>query len=474
MAAVFLGAALSVSPVARAGDLDLASTGVVFTFPGAASATLAADVIEAQGARGTFYVESDHLRDGPYYTAFVSAQEVAALAARGHEIGSATASFRDLTTLDDATLHTELSGSRARLEAITGRSVSHLAYPYGAADARVVAAASAVYVTGRMLAPSLDTFSLPHDAMQAPALVVTRDTSLAQAKSYVDFAASRGVTVILVFGAITPAPGPWDWTPSDLSALASHARASGIPSRSMSALAGSSPPPPAPPPPPPPGTPRVVFSFDDGWRGQLGAARTLEEHDFRGTFFIVSSWLRQGKAYDAFVSAREVAGLSRKGHEIAAHGATHLDLTTLSATALAYELDVSQQKLAAIASAPIRSFAYPYGATNPVVDAAVALRFDTGRLYEQNEATADFREPYHLRAAGVTAATSLADAKGYVDLARAQGATVILVFHDLRDSPRAYDWRPSDFRALVAYVDAVGVEVVTLEEATTLARAAAP
>ena len=67
--------------------------------------------------------------------------ELRGLADEGWEVGSHTVSHPFLTELDDAALAQELDASRQACEAGMGRPCTSLAYPYGAVDARVVAAA---------------------------------------------------------------------------------------------------------------------------------------------------------------------------------------------------------------------------------------------------------------------------------------------------------------------------------------------
>jgi peptidoglycan/xylan/chitin deacetylase (PgdA/CDA1 family) len=67
--------------------------------------------------------------------------ELRELRRHGWEIGSHTLTHPDLTALDDGELEHELRGSRELVEAETGGTCTSLAYPYGAADARVVEAA---------------------------------------------------------------------------------------------------------------------------------------------------------------------------------------------------------------------------------------------------------------------------------------------------------------------------------------------
>ena len=78
-----------------------------------------------------------------------------ALAAAGWEVGSHTASHPHLTALDDAALEAELTGSREAVQAAMGNGCPSIAYPYGDADARVVAAAGrAGYRAGAALPPT--------------------------------------------------------------------------------------------------------------------------------------------------------------------------------------------------------------------------------------------------------------------------------------------------------------------------------
>jgi peptidoglycan/xylan/chitin deacetylase (PgdA/CDA1 family) len=75
--------------------------------------------------------------------------EIRSLAGAGWEIGSHTHDHQRLTRLDDAQLDEELRASRAAVEAELQRPCLSIAYPFGAVDARVVAAAQrAGYRTG--------------------------------------------------------------------------------------------------------------------------------------------------------------------------------------------------------------------------------------------------------------------------------------------------------------------------------------
>ncbi|MHB1247088.1 MAG: polysaccharide deacetylase family protein [Sulfuriferula sp.] len=70
----------------------------------------------------------------------LGAPQLREMHAAGMEIGAHSHSHIRLTECDDATLTTELSVSKSTLEDVLASPVNSMAYPYGAYDARVVAA----------------------------------------------------------------------------------------------------------------------------------------------------------------------------------------------------------------------------------------------------------------------------------------------------------------------------------------------
>lgn len=96
----------------------------------------------------------DDFADGPHADELIpmSWAELSRLAEDGWEIGSHTISHPDLTGVDDEALASELAGSRSICEQRLERPCTSVAYPYGAVDTRVEAAARrAGYVAGGAL-----------------------------------------------------------------------------------------------------------------------------------------------------------------------------------------------------------------------------------------------------------------------------------------------------------------------------------
>jgi peptidoglycan/xylan/chitin deacetylase (PgdA/CDA1 family) len=130
-------------------------------------------VLDQLGVPGTLFVPTafpdsharltwpgiEHWLDGPWAGELdaLSWDEIRELAAGGWEIGSHSHSHARLPLLSDDDLARELNESRRILAAELGRPCQTIAYPYGAGDARVAAAArEAGYAAGCTLARSLE------------------------------------------------------------------------------------------------------------------------------------------------------------------------------------------------------------------------------------------------------------------------------------------------------------------------------
>ena len=116
----------------------------------------------------------------------------------------------------------------------------------------------------------------------------------------------------------------------------------------------------------------VSFTFDDGSANQVGCAMPmLEQHGFRGTFFLVAGRVPDetapaapGPTWAAWRAAAE------RGHEIGNHSMTHANLVKVSDGAkLTNEIVRSSQLIEEKIGAPPVSFAYPFCAADARVTA---------------------------------------------------------------------------------------------------------
>jgi len=125
---------------------------VSFTFDDIpdSAATAGARILEAYGARGTFYVSAGLLgrSHGPWR--FVAEDALPRLVEAGHEIGCHTFSHPDVQRVSLAELADELDANAARLAAIDPRiAPENFAYPYGGTGVAQKAAVARRFRSGR-------------------------------------------------------------------------------------------------------------------------------------------------------------------------------------------------------------------------------------------------------------------------------------------------------------------------------------
>ncbi len=104
----------------------------------------------------------------------------------------------------------------------------------------------------------------------------------------------------------------------------------------------------------------VIFTFDDGSRGQLAAAPYVP----CATYFINPSYI----GTDWYMNQGDLVTLRSYGAEIANHANTHVDLTTLSRAQVRDEVRTAQATIASMVGVRPTSFAVPFGAINPTIN----------------------------------------------------------------------------------------------------------
>jgi peptidoglycan/xylan/chitin deacetylase (PgdA/CDA1 family) len=113
----------------------------------------------------------------------------------------------------------------------------------------------------------------------------------------------------------------------------------------------------------------IVLTFDDGYRGDYGAAMPiLRRQRWPGVLnLLVANLHRRGWGLKAWMVRRMI----RDGWEIDSHTLTHPDLAAVGPGRLRREVDGSRVVLRRLFRVPVRFFCYPSGAFDPAVIAAV-------------------------------------------------------------------------------------------------------
>ncbi len=130
----------------------------------------------------------------------------------------------------------------------------------------------------------------------------------------------------------------------------------------------------------------VALTFDDGFQNfSSEAAPRLAEHGLPATLFVVSGHVGGSNAWGGSADLRiptmplldwdALGRLAESGVALGGHSHTHARLTQVATGDLHEELEGCRQQIVANTGYRPRAFAYPYGATDPEVAAAVGRVF---------------------------------------------------------------------------------------------------
>ena len=114
----------------------------------------------------------------------------------------------------------------------------------------------------------------------------------------------------------------------------------------------------------------VILTFDNRYLDMFEYAYPLlEEHGMRAVVFVLgdrsitsNSWERHNATNGTpLMNEQQILELHEAGFEIASHGLTHRDLTSLSTDEGWEEISRSRMLLEILLNAPVYTFAYPFG-----------------------------------------------------------------------------------------------------------------
>ncbi len=121
----------------------------------------------------------------------------------------------------------------------------------------------------------------------------------------------------------------------------------------------------------------VILTFDDGYADVYHHAfPLLIEFGMRAVVFVMADRNIVSNAWDygtkfpisALMTGRQILELHQAGFEIGSHSITHPRLTSIPEDRAWDEISRSRMMLEILLNAPVRSFAYPYGAANEAVE----------------------------------------------------------------------------------------------------------
>lgn len=178
--------------------------------------------------------------------------------------------------------------------------------------------------------------------------------------------------------------------------------------------------------------PLVSLTFDDGWKSiNDDVIPAMSNYGYHGTFYLNPSSLDTTN----FVNTQQVMQLERDGQEVASHGFSHVDMTSVNANQLDYQLREGQSGLRAIHAGEVRDFATPYGKADAEVQFYARKYYQSMRSTDSGLNTRQNFDPYNLKVLYVSDKTTDAEVRAALKDARAYHGWLILVYHRVQTTP---------------------------------------
>ncbi len=214
-------------------------------------------------------------------------------------------------------------------------------------------------------------------------------------------------------------------------------------------------------------SPMVSFTFDDAPKSAATiGAPMLEEHGAHGTFYISGGLVDKWSGHWTGVSADDIIGLHRKGHELACHTFSHTRSIDLDAAAMTAEMEKNRRYFSALdPSIRIENFAYPYGfgSLSHKRRLGKAFRSSRGILPGVNSGTVDLQ---YLRATPLIEVEIDRERIDHAfDEAAAKNGWLIFYTHDVKPAPSSYGCSPSLLRHALDAASRRKIPVLSVAEA---------
>ena len=216
----------------RAARLSHSGPVVSFTFDDVpiSGAETGAAILEAAGARGTWYVCAGLFDRPGDMGRYANRDEVARLAEAGHEIACHTHSHLDCGMADEAAIGADADRNADELAGFAPRP-RHFAYPYGEVSPQAKKALKGRY--GSLRAVHSGIVVEGSDLNQLPAVGIEGEDGEAEAVRWIDRAVERNAWVILYTHDVRDDPSKYGCTPAALERLVAHAKARGAAIRTV-------------------------------------------------------------------------------------------------------------------------------------------------------------------------------------------------------------------------------------------------
>lgn len=213
--------------------------------------------------------------------------------------------------------------------------------------------------------------------------------------------------------------------------------------------------------------PLISLTFDDGRESQfINGSQLAHATGFAGTFYINPATIDTR----GFMSTPQVSALLQSGDEVASHGYSTVDLSTVNDSRINSELLGSENYLSAQLGIKSPDVATSDSNSDPQVSASARKYFSSLRGIEGGINTKQNLNLYDLKVFYVTDRTSTATVENAIKQAKADNGWLIFVYHQIGVAPTgsSADISLSSFQSELRAIKASEIPVKTVTAALSI------
>lgn len=214
------------------------------------------------------------------------------------------------------------------------------------------------------------------------------------------------------------------------------------------------------------------FTFDDvPISAYENGASILEKVGARGTFYVALGMNdnKQDGEKDKYFNAAVIKALNEKGHDIACHTYSHINLREKSTSEIDADCHKNTEKLKMMTGkTTISHFSYPFGKVSLHGKRALRRVYKTLRTIEYGINTSKTDLSY-LKSISLTSTSFDKDEiSRIIDESVRKKAWTIFFTHDVKADPSEWGISVDDFNWVVGKCAATGVDLLSVEDAYQL------
>lgn len=216
--------------------------------------------------------------------------------------------------------------------------------------------------------------------------------------------------------------------------------------------------------------PLVSFTFDDCPKSAIThGVKPLEAEGWKSTIYVSGGLLGQTNHHGKQIDANDVRALHNKGHEIGGHTWSHIDAQALGAQSYIDDIDRNQDFIRSLGVPAFRTFAYPYGQTQPAIKRLLENKFCGMRGINPGFHRKDV-DLNQIKSTPLFSGDCLASAHKMIGHISEAPAWITFFSHDIRSDHSPWGCTPAEFQGIIDAVKDIGADVMPVDQAIAFIR----